>query len=330
MTAKVKIFYFKNMVKFFKSSELLQQYTVNLYRIKTKHMNKKIIFPIISGAAILVLSASTVINSAGVANWSGSPVDGGPGSGGQCSACHSGGTTTPTLSLTSSPAFGGTSFNRTYVAGTTYTITITPAGGSYPRFGYNCEIINSQSATTTSVGDFGAFVAAVGNNSQVTLAANNQGYPSCMVHTTRSTTTPFVFTWKAPTTGTGYIYADVLGVNGDGNTSGDKVSGVTAYTLTLASGAGIDKHADNASELSLYPNPATDNVRITYMLRERGAVSAKLYNLNGELVADLLNSTQEVGVQANDVHLPAGLAKGLYMVKLTVNGQQSTQKLMVY
>ena len=304
---------------------------VNLCHKIKNIMNKKIILPIISGAAILFLSAATVINSAGLPNWSGSPVDGGPGSSGQCSACHTGGSgTAPTLAITSSPAFGGSGNARTYVANTTYTITITPSGSTWARFGFNCEIINSQSATTTSVADFGTFVAAVGNNSLLTLAANNQGYPSCMVQSTRSTTTPFVFTWKAPTTGTGYIYADVLGCNGDGQNSGDHVSGVTSMTLTLATGAGIDKHTDNTSELSLYPNPATDNVRITYTLRERGAVSVKLYNLNGELVADLLNSTQDVGVQANDVHLPTGLAKGLYMVKLTVNGQQSTQKLMVY
>jgi hypothetical protein len=304
---------------------------VNLCHKIKNIMNKKIILPIISGAAILFLSAATVINAAGVANWSGSPVDGGVGSGGQCSACHNGGSVTPTLALTSSPAFGGTGFARTYVAGTTYTITVTPTGSGYAKFGFNTEIINSQSATTTSVADFGTWGVAVGTNTKIWPASGNSGYPTCASHTSHETSNaPFVFTWKAPTTGTGYIYADVLGANGDGSTGGDKVSGVTAYTLTLASGAGIDKHADNVNELSLYPNPATDNVRITYTLRERGAVSVKLYNLNGELVADLLNSTQEVGVQANDVHLPTGLAKGLYMVKLTVNGQQNTQKLMVY
>src|SRR6185437_7102060 len=100
-------------------------------------MNKKIILPILSGAAILVLSASTVINSAGVANWSGSPVDGGTGSAGTCANCHSGGSSTPTISVTASPAFGGSGNNLTYVASTTYTITVTP-GGSYSRYGFNC------------------------------------------------------------------------------------------------------------------------------------------------------------------------------------------------
>jgi len=294
-------------------------------------MNKKIILPILSGAAILVLSASTVINSAGVANWSGSPVDGGTGSAGTCANCHSGGSSTPTISVTASPAFGGSGNNLTYVASTTYTITVTP-GGSYSRYGFNCEIINSTGTTAgSSVADFGTFGAAIGSNTQMTSAASNSPYPSCAVHTSSSSTTAFKFKWTAPATGTGYLYADVLGVNNNGSTNGDKVSSVISYTLTKAAGSGIDNHINNnANELSLFPNPATDNVRITYTLRERGTVSIKLYNLNGELVADLLNETQEVGIQNNDAHLPNGLAKGLYMVKLTVNGQQSTQKLMVY
>jgi hypothetical protein len=293
-------------------------------------MNKKIILPIFSGAAVLLLSAATVINSAGTYAWTGSPVDGGAGSGGQCSACHSPSGAAPTLAVTSSPAFGGSGNARTYAPSTTYTITITPSGSGRARFGFNCEIINSTSASTSSVADFGTWGAAVGTNTQIYPASGNGGYPTCASHTGHSTTTPFVFKWTSPASGTGYIYADVLGCNGDNSTGGDNVSSVTSITLTAAPTTNINTHANNVNELSLFPNPATDNLRITYTLRERGAVSVKLYNLNGELVGDLLNATQEVGVQGNDVHLPSGLAKGLYMVKLMVNGEQSTQKLMVY
>ena len=71
---------------------------------KLKTMKRKITYPILAGAAILLMSASTVINSLGVANWTGSPVDGGSGSAGQCSNCHSGGSSTPTQAITWSPA----------------------------------------------------------------------------------------------------------------------------------------------------------------------------------------------------------------------------------
>jgi hypothetical protein len=292
-------------------------------------MNKKLILPIFSGAAILFLSAATVVSSAGIYGYSGSPVDGGATPTGQCSGCHSGGASVPTMAVTSTPAFGGSGNNRTYAANTTYTITITPSG-SYSRYGMNCEIINSQGTTPgASVAMFGTFGAVVTSNCKIYAAASTTPYPPCVSHTSSSTTAPFSFKWTSPASGTGYIYGNVLGANNDGQTTGDHVSGVTGITLTLST-VGINQHSNNENALSIFPNPATDNVRITYTLRERGAVSVKLFNLNGELVADLLNETQEVGIQNNDAHLPSGLAKGLYMVKLMVNGQQSTQKLMVY
>lgn len=278
-------------------------------------MNRKIILPLISGAAILFLSATTVIHSAGFANYSGSPVDGAT-----CSACHSGGATTPTLSLTASPAFGGSGSNLTYTPGTTYTISVTQ-GGSYAGYGFNCEIINSQA--TSNVSMFGAFGSAVSSNCQIWANAT----PACASHNTPSTA-PFMFAWTAPASGTGYIYADVNGVNLNSTTSGDHVSAVTTITLT-ATTAGIAAYKNKDFNLVVFPNPANDKLNISYTLQEKGLVSVKLYNLNGDLVADLLNETQEIGMQSTTANLPAGLAKGLYMIKLSINGEVSTEKLMV-
>jgi len=293
---------------------------------KLKQMKKKIILPVITGFAIIALSASTVVNSAGTANWTGSPVDGGPGSGGQCSSCHSGGSTTPTLSVTASPAFGGTGNSKTYVANTTYTITITPSG-SYTRYGMNCEIINSQ-ATAVATYPFGTFGTAVTSNCQIYAIASTGGYPACVSHTSSSTTTPFSFKWTAPASGTGYLYADVLGCTLGGGQNPSKVSGVTSLTLTPM-GMGITSHNENEAGLNVFPNPATDNVRLTYTLTERSNVVVKLVNVSGEVVADLVNETQDHGVQSVDTRLPMGLAKGMYMVKLNINGKQTMQKLMV-
>jgi hypothetical protein len=293
--------------------------------LKPKRMRRKITLPIVSALAIIVLSASTstIVNSAGVTNWTGSPVDGGAGAGGQCSNCHSGGSTVPTQVVTWSPALG---IGNKYTPGTTYTITVTPAG-SYPRFGMNVEIINSQ-ATAVATYPFGTFGAAVTTNCQVYATAQTGGYPACVSHTGTSTTGAFSFKWTSPASGTGYLYSNVLGVNGDANTGGDKVSAVTSITLTPV-GAGIDMHGDNSVALNVFPNPATDNVRLTYTLSERSNVVVKLVNISGEEIAELLNETQDRGTQAADARLPIGLAKGMYMVKITVNGKQTMQKLML-
>ena len=291
-------------------------------------MKKSIVLSATIGVSMIIASGFTVVRSAGIADWTGSPVDGGTVSG-TCGVpgCHSGGATVPTLVVSSSPTFGGSGTNLTYTPGATYNITIT-ASGSYPSYGFNCELINSQSASTSAVAMFGAFGAAVTSNCQIYPLTSTTPYPPCASHNQRSTT-PWIFTWTAPTSGTGYLYADVNGVNDDATVGGDQVSAVTAITLTPQSTAGVATHTEKIDGLSVFPNPATDNVRITYTLKECGMVSVKLYNLSGELVADLLNETQDVGMQNATANLPAGLAKGLYMVKLNVNGEQTTEKLMV-
>src|ERR1700747_1228776 len=140
-------------------------------------MKNKITLSIISAIAIIALSASTtVVNSGGVANWTGSPVDGGPTSSGMCSQCHSGGSTVPTFSVAWSPALATGS---KYTPNTTYTINVTPAG-SYARYGMNCEIISSTSSTVGTY-TFGTFGTAI-SNTQIYSTSQTGGYPACVSH----------------------------------------------------------------------------------------------------------------------------------------------------
>lgn len=285
----------------------------------------KIFIPVICLFAILSLSASMILNSAGTFAGSGSPADGGTAFG-TCgiSGCHSGGATTPTLTLTSSPAFGT---GNTYVPWQTYTITITP-GGNYPRYGTNCEIINSQNANPSTVQMFGTLGTALNTSTQIYSAVTTAPYPPCISHTSTSGTGAFLFTWTAPANGTGYIYATVNGVNGDAHVTGDHVSSVTTMTLTPTQ-VGIESYKDNAFSLKISPNPASDNIRINYSLAERGNVSVNLFSLNGELKAHLIDEIQDKGDQLREIHLPVDLTSGVYIVKLSVNGISSEQRLLV-
>lgn len=292
-------------------------------------MKRKITLPLVAGAAVMILSASTVINQNGVANWTGSPVDGGTGAGGTCLNCHNSSGTAPSLSVTTSPAFAS---GNQYTPSTVYTVNVT-VSGSQAKYGFNCEIINSQSTSTSAVGMFGAFGSVVTSNCKIYTAAQATPYPPCASHTAPSGTggtCTFSFKWTAPASGTGYLYAIGLGANNDGTDVGDHQSAVTSMTLTPATSSGIEAHEENSSALNVFPNPATDNVRLTYTLTEKSHVIAKLYTMNGELAAELLNDTQDRGMQAVDTRLPIGLAKGMYMVRLIINGKQILQKLTVF
>lgn len=272
-------------------------------------MNRKIILSLFSGAAILLLSGAAVVNSAGTSNWTGSPIDGGPGTGGQCSACHNGGASgVPTLALTSNPAFGGSGNALQYSPGTTYTITITPSG-SYAVYGMNCEIINSQSSTT--VGAFGTWGAAVTSNCKIFAASSP--YPSCLSHNMVSTT-PWSCKWTAPASGTGYIYANVLGANHNGATSGDEVSAVYSATLTPASGAGIATAKESETNISVFPNPVIDRVTINFGSIS-GAKIVQLYDINGKLVLE--KNTFDATIQVD----LTSVTKGTYFVKVSDGSQ---------
>ncbi len=267
-------------------------------------MNRKIILTLFSGAAIMFLSGAAIVNSAGTSNWTGSPVDGGSGSGGQCSACHNGGASgIPTLSLTSTPAFGGSGNALQYTPGTTYTITITPAG-SYAVYGMNCEILNSQA--TSGVSAFGTWGAAVTTNCRIFAASG--AWPSCLSHNMVSTT-PWSCKWTAPASGTGFIYADVLGSNHNGATSGDQVSSVYSYTLTATLGAGISTAKENETNIAVFPNPATNHVTVDFG-KASGTKIVQLYDVTGKMIAE--KNTEDASEQLD----LTTVAKGTYFVKV--------------
>jgi hypothetical protein len=82
-----------------------------------------------------------------------------------------------------------------------------------------------------------------------------------------------------------------------------------------------------------YPNPFNPQTTIAYSLKERGPVSLKVYNVNGELVKTLLNGEHAAGadVQTWDGHNDAGqpVSSGVYFYKLVTNNFSQTKKMVL-
>jgi hypothetical protein len=85
----------------------------------------------------------------------------------------------------------------------------------------------------------------------------------------------------------------------------------------------------NNFELSQnYPNPFNPSTKISYSVGERSAVSLKVYDILGNEVASLVNTTQEAGKY--DVTFDAGkLASGLYVYTLNAGNFTSSKKMML-
>jgi hypothetical protein len=101
--------------------------------------------------------------------------------------------------------------------------------------------------------------------------------------------------------------------------------------LGPTTGAG-DSPAKN--ELSQnYPNPFNPQTTIAFQIKDRGAVTLKVYNVNGELVRTLANETRAAGTYSLtwDGHNDAGqpVSSGVYFYKLVTNNFSQTKKMVL-
>ncbi len=92
---------------------------------------------------------------------------------------------------------------------------------------------------------------------------------------------------------------------------------------------GIDEmRVENTNQLFIFPNPANDQINISYQLSAKSDVSLTIFNSNGQKVYSEVNSEKSAGNYT--VNLNAiSLSKGIYFISLQTNHQVITQKLIL-
>ncbi len=91
---------------------------------------------------------------------------------------------------------------------------------------------------------------------------------------------------------------------------------------------GFDEYAISSENVSLYPNPASDNATIAYSLNTESSVSIEVRDLAGKLVFASEEGMLSAGSH-NMTISTATLADGLYTYTLVANGAQVTNKFVV-
>lgn len=259
--------------------------------------------------------------SAGMDAYTGSIPDGTTSSGGTytCLGCHSGGSATPTINMTVSPAFT----NNTYVPGQTYTITYNVTGSGYTGFGFDFEINDGNTSSSTTAGSFSNPSA----NCQVFPAS---AYPSNVSHNQRiSSSSSATFSWTAPTNATNslYLFSVGLGVNANGSSSGDNMASHN-LVLTPASTSGIETF--EMSNFDVYPNPATDLLNIQFTLNQSSMVSVDLIGINGQKVSTLVESTKYgMGDQKLNFSLSDQVSSGIYFLQVKTDQKIYRKKVII-
>jgi hypothetical protein len=85
--------------------------------------------------------------------------------------------------------------------------------------------------------------------------------------------------------------------------------------------------AANLAEVSIYPNPAKDNLIVSLDVKEASAVTINVYNAIGQLVQ---TSKTPSAFGKTDLNLNVeGLTPGVYMVNIKAGGLTSTKKLII-
>ncbi len=280
----------------------------------------------ITSITIFAIATIAVFSNFGIAELQSdngrAGVTGSPGE----STCASGGCHT---SFALNSGGGGVRITTTvpatgYVAGTVYTVTVTPRRTGNTLFGLGFEALNSANTNAGTIGTPAARCrkANAGNGRTNITHQLNGGLStdSCA----------FSFPWTAPalTTGVVTMYAAGLAANANGATSGDYVYS-TSITLSPQVVA-----TDNAKEIAtafhVSPNPVMDMFRVKYTLAEAADVQLDLYDLAGRKINTLNQARQNAGDHEFSQNLQGNITKGVYLVSLKVNGVVAqTQKIMV-
>ena len=83
----------------------------------------------------------------------------------------------------------------------------------------------------------------------------------------------------------------------------------------------------NSFKASVYPNPATDRIHLSFSLPERSQVKIDLFNQNGQMLKTISHAVFESGTQTSEFNLN-DISNGIYWIKLTSESAIQTIKII--
>lgn len=221
------------------------------------------------------------------------------------------GTGTPTTPLNSSFSYDG---------GTSYNIAFLPNAFT-GRYGFQIIALD---ASNKMAGTFTVTNAATTAIRTVGSAPNQYFY---MGHLNASSTKNWVFKWNAPASSTGDVtfYYAYNTADGDNEVTNDIIY-KGSVTISANPSTGINDLSSKVGHLKVFPNPITNDFGLNFNATESMDLTAELFNLNGELVKNLMKENISEGTFTRNFNI-SDLAAGVYMVKLTSGSASVTQKI---
>ncbi len=99
-----------------------------------------------------------------------------------------------------------------------------------------------------------------------------------------------------------------------------------AYSRTLNEGA---PPMEKSITMNLYPNPSNGEFRIEMNVKEKGKLTARLFDMTGKLIEDLSEQLSlDLGRVSGDIKLK-DLSPGIYFLRVEIGGLTGSKKIMI-
>ena len=208
-----------------------------------------------------------------------------------------------------------------FVPGQQYTVEVTVAQSSAVLFGFGCEALLSSGAnagTLTAGSGSHTGNATVSGNSRRTVTQNeNSGLASG--------SKTWSFTWTAPAAADDVVFY-VVG-NAANNASGENGDYIYTTSVSLSPVVGVLEVDVENIELSVYPNPTSDEIQLQYQLQRAGEVEVEIYNVSGGLVKSFGKNGKPAGSNLEKISL-VDLSSGSYCVQMRLDGKLMASRLV--
>lgn len=275
-------------------------------------MLKKILFSIFF-ISILVIGIHDARSSS-----SGAPdgFTGSPGDGQICVLCHQGPTPTAISgAITSNVPVTG------YVPGNTYAITAQISRVGHNRFGFQISPQDN-------------FANALGVLTDITTETQVTGSGTYITHTTSGTygtdSKTWIFDWTAPNAGTGNVtfYGAFNATNNNGSNNGDTIF---SSMITIPEDISTTTDAANRQNnfFSIYPNPAAEEIRLTFFSNEETKLNVFIYDLEGVKVFEWPQTIFPNSCINKKFQLPENISSGIYLLKVETEQKSFIHKLII-
>jgi len=99
-------------------------------------------------------------------------------------------------------------------------------------------------------------------------------------------------------------------------------------TITVEAVASVPE-LNTQEYVSIYPNPAKDNLKVQYNSAASNVLEIKLFDLQGKLVSVLIPKTEISGIFSRSISLNNSISAGVYIVQILSGEKTTFQKVMI-